>query len=321
MRFLLTLFLLISMAVVPGHALAANVHAPTITSGELFSSIDELAAKFDPAICGDCHEQIFEEWSQSAHSKTFIDPRVIKTWRTWLKQGADKETMKDWDGSEVTRMSIKSHCMWCHAPAIKYATDELVADIVGMVLTAAEDPKKSKREAAIKQLSKLNLNCYGCHNMFALKDGYWANKPEEGAIYGPRGEEDPEDPKHADYKTIKSEFMATSNFCAKCHHGCPDSVPLWQCRSLYSSYKEDYIDKGLGTERCQDCHMKPEDPDDPVSHRFPGANDKEFFAKAIEIDIEAEATTFINDYENELTPTLCLNVKVDSRSGHGIPNG
>ncbi len=156
--------------------------------------------------------------------------------------------------------------------------------------------------------------------MFAIKDGYWSNKPEEGAIYGPRGEEDPEEPKHEDFKTIKSEYLTTPKFCARCHHGCPDVVPFWQCRTLYSSYVENYVEKG-GKERCQDCHMKPADPEDPMSHRFYGVHDKDFFAEAMELEIKAEATQFINNYKNELTPTLCLEVKLTSHSGHGLPNG
>ncbi len=106
------------------------------------------------------------------HSKSFSDPRTLQTWRTFIKQGLDKE-------DHLTRMDIKSHCLWCHAPHIKYATDELVAEIIDMIITAVDDPDKSKRDAAVNELSKLNLNCYGCHNMFALKDGYWGNKPEK----------------------------------------------------------------------------------------------------------------------------------------------
>ncbi len=316
MRFLLTLFLLITVASIPlstsASGTASGAHGPTVP-GELISNIDDLAAKFDPQVCADCHELIYEDWQHSMHSKSFSDPRTLQTWRTFIKQGLDKE-------DHLTRMDIKSHCLWCHAPHIKYATDELVAEIIDMIITAVDDPDKSKRDAAVNELSKLNLNCYGCHNMFALKDGYWGNKPEVGAIYGPRGEEDPEEPKHEDFKTYKSEYLTTPKFCARCHHGCPDSVPFWQCRTLYSSYVEDFVEKG-GKERCQDCHMKPEDPEDPMSHRFFGVHEKDFFAEAMEIEIEAEPTQFVNNYKNELTPTLCLKVKVTSHSGHGLPNG
>ena len=313
MRFLLNAALFLTLALVPVAVYASGAaHGPTVP-GELISTIDGLAAKFDATVCADCHEQIYEDWKHSMHSKSFSDPRTLQTWRTFIEQGLDKE-------EHLTRMDIKSHCLWCHAPHIKYATDELVSEIIDLIIQSVDDPAQAKRDAAVQELSKLNLNCYGCHNMFSLKDGYWGNKGEEGAIYGPRGDTDPSEPIHTDFKTIKSDYLTSVNFCARCHHGCPDSVPFWQCRTLYTSYVENYALKG-GKERCQDCHMKPADPEDPKNHRFPGVHDKNFFADAMDIGIEAEATHFINNYKNELTPTLCLTVKMTSHSGHGLPNG
>ncbi len=326
MRFLLTLFSLIALALIPFSADASGTtpgaHGPTVPGETLISSLDELVEKFDTKVCADCHEQIYEEWTRSGHARAFSTERVLQTWRTFIKQGLEKEDHLD-------KMAIKSHCLWCHAPHIKYATDELVSEIIDMIIQSVDDPDKSKRDAAKKELSKLNLNCYGCHNMFALKDGYWANKPEKLAIYGPRGEQDPEEPVHevemnigTITKTIKSDYLASVKMCARCHHGCPDSVPFWQCETLYTSYIENYALKG-GKERCQDCHMPREDndPDNPRGHYFPGVHDKDFFASAIDIEIKAEDTQFINNYKNELTPTLCLDVNVTSHSGHGLPNG
>ena len=93
MRFLLTLFLLITAALIPlsvnASGEASGAHAPTVP-GELISTIDELAAKFDPKVCADCHEQIYEEWSQSGHGRAFSTPRVLQTWRTFIKQGLEK---------------------------------------------------------------------------------------------------------------------------------------------------------------------------------------------------------------------------------------
>lgn len=316
MRFLLRIFLLISVALIPLSALAsgpgAGTHAPTVP-GELVSTIDELAAKFDPQVCADCHEQIYDDWTHSGHSRAFSTQRVLQTWRTFIEQGLEREP-------GLSRMDIKSHCLWCHAPAIKYASDELVSQIIDLIIDSVDAPAQATKDAAVKELSKLNLNCYGCHNLFSVPDGYWSNAHEEGTIYGPRGDTDPNDPKHADFKTVKSPYLTSVTFCARCHHGCPDSVPFWQCRTLYTSYVENYALKG-GKERCQDCHMKPADPEDPKSHRFPGVHDKDFFASAMEMVIEAETSHFINNYKNELTPALCLNVKVISHSGHGLPNG
>jgi len=153
MRLLLTVSLLIAVALVPlsSHASGSGpgAHAPTVP-GPLISDLDELAAKFDTTVCADCHEQIHEEWSRSGHGRSFSTERVLQTWRTFIKQGLEKEDHLD-------KMAIKSHCLWCHAPHIKYATDELVSEIIDLIIQGVDDPEEAKREAAKKELSKLNL--------------------------------------------------------------------------------------------------------------------------------------------------------------------
>ncbi len=329
MRLFFTLVLLISVALVPfsvqASAGAARAHGPTVPENlELVSTIDELAAKFNSEQCGECHEEIYEQWKDSGKSHAFSSERVLQTWRTFIKQGLDKETKKDWSGSSVNRMSLKSHCLWCHEPRIKYATDDLIAELVDKIITAVDDPDQAKRDSAVKDLSKLNLGCYGCHNMFALEGGYWGNTPKVDAIYGPgTNEVDPSN--HNENveginQTITSEFLKDPKYCARCHHGCPDSVPFWQCQTLYSSYMEHYVAKG-GDKTCQNCHMAIDPEIEMASHSFPGIHDKKFFGDAMDLNIEAEISHFINNYENELTPSLCLNVILTNNSGHGMPNG
>ncbi len=329
MRLIFTLVLLFSVALVPLTSDASSsgkrAHDPTVPESiELLSSIDDIAAIYNSEQCGECHEEIYEQWKHSGKGHAFSSERVLQTWRTFIKQGLNKETKKDWSGSEVTRMSLKSHCLWCHEPRIKYATDDLVAEITNHIITAVDDPSKAKRDASVAELAKLNLGCYGCHNMFALPGGYWGNKPQVDAIYGPdKNEVDPEN--HNDNveginQTLTSEFLSSPKYCARCHHGCPDSVPFWQCQTLYTSYYEHYIAKG-GDKTCQNCHM-PIDPEiEMASHSFPGVHDKKFFGDALDIEIKAEMTHFINNYKNELSNTLCLDVILTSNSGHGLPNG
>ena len=328
MRFFVTFLMLISLALFPlaNNAFAEHgrAHAPVVPEPEkLINTIDELAAKFDPAVCGECHEEIYEQWKHSPKSHSFSTERVLQTWRTFIKQGLDRETKKDWSGSEVNRMSIKSHCLWCHDPRIKYATDELVTEIIDHIITAVDDPDQSKRDASKQELAKLNLSCYGCHNLFAVKDGYWGNKPAIDTIFGPTG--DVEQETHQENvewvnKTEKSDYLTSVKFCARCHHGCPDFLPFWQCKTLYTSYVENYALKG-GEKRCQDCHMAIDEETEEAGHSFPGVHDKKFFGDALDIAIDAEITHFINNYENELTPTICLDVTITSNSGHGLPNG
>ncbi len=333
MRFLLTFVLLISVALVPfaADASGGKAHGPTIPDQtQLVSTIDELAALYNSEQCGECHEEIYEQWKHSGKSRAFSTERVRQTWRTFIKQGLEREEKTDWSGAPVDKMSMKSHCLWCHEPRIKYATDDLVAEIVDMIIVSVDDPDQAKKDAAVKELTKLNLGCYGCHNMFALQEGadgsggYWGNEPVADAIYGPTGEVDQtnhQENVEGINQTIKSEYLTKSKYCARCHHGCPDSVPHWQCRTLYTSFEENYKANMGGDKRCQDCHMKMDPEIEMASHSFPGVHDKKFFGDAMDINIEAEIAHIINNYKNELTPALCLNVILTSYSGHGMPNG
>ena len=94
MRLFFTLVLLISVAIVPFNVDASGssgAHAPTVPDGTpLVSTIDELAAMFNSEQCGECHEEIYEQWKQSGKSHAFSTERVLQTWRTFIKQGLDR---------------------------------------------------------------------------------------------------------------------------------------------------------------------------------------------------------------------------------------
>ena len=67
MRSILSLFLLIVVALLPLTADAsssqARAHGPTVPeSTPLVNTIDELAAMFNSEQCGECHEEIYEQW-------------------------------------------------------------------------------------------------------------------------------------------------------------------------------------------------------------------------------------------------------------------
>lgn len=297
MRLSLSLILLISVVFIPQSALANPA-----------STIDELVAPYNVEGCADCHESIHDEWKDSWHGKSIIDSRVLRTWRTFILRGLDK--------SKGTRRDLKDVCLPCHVPQTKDASDDLVTHIADLIVTAVDDGDKAKREDAKKELSKLNINCLVCHNLKATPDG----NPKAGALYGPRGTVDPEDPPHEEFETIKSDFIKTSEFCAQCHHGCPPGMPSSICPTLWTSYKEYYLAHG-GTETCQSCHMKQADPDEPKSHRFPGIYEVDQAKQGIELTLNASPTQYVYHLENRVVPAVVMNVQIKNTSGHGIPHG
>jgi len=298
MRLFFVLILLISLAFIPQYALA-----------EPAKTIDELVAPYNIEGCVDCHEETYDEWKSSWHGKSLIDSRVLRTWRTFIKSGLDKSP-------QAKRRDLKDICLPCHAPFTKDASDELVTKITDLIVTAVDDGDKAKREAAKNELSKLNINNLICHNMKAVKGG--GAKP--GALYGPRGETDPEEPTHEEYETIKSDFIKTPEFCAQCHHGCPPGMPSSICPTLWTSYKERFLAHG-GKETCQECHMKAEDPDTPKSHRFPGIYEIDQAKQGIDLKLNVRPTQYVYHLANKVVPAVVVKVDVTNKAGHGIPHG
>ncbi|MBI4697748.1 MAG: hypothetical protein HY758_02215 [Nitrospirae bacterium] len=275
---------------------------PFTASAAPAATIDELVAPYDSSKCADCHEDIHKEWQGSWHGQSIVDPRVLKTFRTFILSGLDK--------SQAKRKDLKDVCLGCHAPQIRDASEELVIKIGEMIVTAVDDKDAAKREAAIKELSKLNINCIACHNQYAVADG----NPQPKTIYGPGKAKEPPHKDEFGFDTVKSEYLKSSKFCGKCH-GC--ELPSKECPTLYSSYEEHYMAHG-GKETCQGCHMKGEEY---ANHKFPGIYDKDFVKEAISIDITANTTEYVYHLENKIVPGVVVNVKLSSHSGHGMPHG
>lgn len=275
----------------------------SVASAQKATTIDELADMYSIKACADCHEEKHKEWKRSTMGNSVVDPRVLRGWRTFIKLELDKE-------STMSRKDLRI-CIDCHVPQIKDATDELVVHIAGLVMISVEDNDKAKRDAAINELSKLNLNCLGCHNLRATGfDG----KPEADTIYVPN-EIDGSAHMAAGYKTIQTGFLKTSEFCAQCHH-CPPSVPWEECPTLYTTYTEEFISKGR-TETCQDCHMTG----DEKSHRFFGPNDPDFLKDAVTLNINVRPTRYIDNYNGIFLPAVVVEVDVTNNAGHVLPHG
>jgi hypothetical protein len=298
MRLLTTLLFIVSVVVVPQFAIANQA-----------TTIDELAALTDIEQCAECHEDIHDEWKESWHGKSLIDSRVIRVFRTFIIHGLDK------DG--LPRSSLKDMCLPCHAPQAKYATPEVSAKIADLILVAADDPDQSKKDDAIKELSKINVNCIICHNMMAVPD----RKAQPGIVYGPKSLDKIDNSGHEDsgIKTEQSMYLSEAKFCAECHHGCPPGMPSERCPTQWTAYNEHYLKHG-GKETCQGCHMKMTE-DEYKSHEFPGTEDVEFAKTGIDLKLHAFPTEHLDHLNNKVMPAVILTAQVTNKAGHGIPHG
>jgi len=276
---------------------------PLTAHSEKAKTIEELIARYDSQKCGECHYDIHEGWSKSGHSKSIVDSRVLKTFRTFLLSGADRLNQK--------RSILRDMCLICHVPAVAlYASDELAEDIANLIVTAVDDKDASKRESAKKELSKLNINCLTCHGMDSAGPG---GKFTPNTIYGPGNAENPPHKDVFGFNTVKSEKMKKSEFCASCHHGCPPGMSSKECPTQWTTYTEIYLAKG-GDKKCQDCHM----PNN--SHRFKSL-EPDFAQSAIQLNLDATPTRYYYHLENSSVPALLLQVQVKNVGPHDIPHG
>ncbi len=276
---------------------------PYTVSAKKAATIDELVEMYNIKPCIKCHDDKYEDWKTSTMGNSVADPRVLMGMRSFIRLAIDEE--KSLKREDLTI------CLNCHVPQIKDAAPELIVHIGDLVLTAVEAKDEIKREEAKKELSKLNLNCLGCHN---LKGAGSNVQPKAGVIYVP---DDIDDTAHrkAGYETQKSDILETSEFCAQCHH-CPPDVPWKECPTLYTTYIEDFIRKGH-KETCQDCHMKgPE-----AIHKFFGPNDPDFLKSSITLTVNARPTKYINIYENKKTAAVVIKIELKNNAGHVIPHG
>lgn len=291
---------------------ASLILAPYSAFAEKANTIDEVMAPYDSEQCIECHEEIHENWSKSWHAQPITDPRTLRTFRTYILSGVDKLP-------EVKRTILRDMCLMCHVPAMLGASDELAEKVAEMIVTAADDKDASKREAAKKELSKLTINCVTCHGVKTpggLVNGGLPLPPDPNTIYGPG---DADDVPHGDFdfKTVKSENMKTSEFCAPCHHGCPPGMTSKECPTQWTVYQEEYLAHG-GKKTCQECHMQD---DDGESHRFPGIYEKDFAKTGVELSLTATPTKHFNHLENWSVPAVVMNVQLKNVSAHDIPHG
>jgi mono/diheme cytochrome c family protein len=314
MRFLFLFMLIVSAAMVPQMAFS-----------EQAKTIDELVSSVDSSQCAGCHSDIHDNWSKSWHAKSVTDPRSLRTFRTFILKGIDKNKKP----AGAKRTMLRDMCLKCHAPAALGASDELAEQIAGLVVTAVDDKDASKKEAAIKELSKLDINCITCHGVRTpgglvevrttegLVEGKLPAPPEPNTIFGPG---DAKNPPHKDaigFNTIKSENMKKSEFCMPCHHGCPPGMSSKECPTQWTVYQEHYIAHG-GKQTCQDCHMQGKGG---ASHRFPGIYEKEFAATAIDLTLSATPTRHYDHLEDKMMPAIVMNVKLKNNSPHDLPHG
>ena len=209
-----------------------------------------VASEPDPARpqnCGNCHEAIYREWSQSGHARSATGRHFRNLYDGLLRDNPD--------GAGV--------CTSCHAPTVGF-DDPAYYDLRLAHGTAAEGVHCDYCHKVAGTTGEPGLT----HGRFGLR----LLRPAEGQLFlGPmddvdRGED------------IYAPLYGRSRYCASCHEGTVFGVRVYETYSewLHSPARR-------AGKQCQTCHMAPtgtltnlapgkggipRDPQTLSSHRF-----------------------------------------------------
>jgi len=254
--------------------------------------------------CGNCHQQIFDEWHRSGHANSAGNRRFLS-----LYQGTD------WNGRPGHGWNLMADhplgigvCAACHAPGIDFeggATDDM---------------------RHVSGVAAQGVHCDFCHKIQDVDSdgiglthgryGYQLLRPREGQLFfGPlddvdRGED------------VFSPLQSESRYCAACHEGVVFGI------HVYSTYSE-WLDSPARRQgrQCQTCHMAPtgnmtnmapggdgieRDPATLSSHTFLPGGLQQMLRESIEVDVTLEQRG------DSLQCTVTLLAR---DAGHRVPTG
>jgi hypothetical protein len=249
-----------------------------------------------PLICSGCHQHHYEEWNNSFHAKSVRNAgfqALFQKYLEFLKKDETKQAL----GREAGPHELRQ-CIFCHAPMIQFASDELVqqvADAVG----------KGRWE----EIQGIQISCVVCHTI--APDRKWTGSfSQTGTMYGPI--EDPAPESASGHQSRFSPLHKESRFCGICH-----SVKTF---NVFCSLVFEQWEGVKGSKNCQDCHMEVEHEKVAVggkertghSHSFPGGRSKETMAGALDLSLHVEKTS-----SNE----VLIQVSMENKVPHNVPDG
>ncbi len=178
--------------------------------------------------CGECHQDIYQQWSQSMHSRSFTDP----IYRAVVDKMIEKSGGKN-----------KAFCLSCHAP---------VASVSGTTLDASVPIDWN----AFSAIAAEGVTCDFCHTMSG-NENRGKNISVSAYVYPRRGLTEVKYGRHPDannreHMTEVSSFLTSAEVCAVCHQFKHPAM-LRETQNTYREWLEGpYSERGT---RCQDCHM------------------------------------------------------------------
>ncbi len=230
-----------------------------------------------PQQCGNCHEEIYREWSLSGHARSVDNPHFRN-----LYDGSD------WHGKPGVGWSLLAEnpdgagvCTSCHAPTV--AEDDPAAfDLRRVAGTAARGVHCDYCHKVAGVSGEVGLT----HGRFGLE---LLRPSERQRFFGPlddvdRGED------------VYAPLYRESRYCASCHEGTVFGV------HVYGTYGE-WLESPARRQgkQCQTCHMAPTGtltnlapghggiPRDPASlanHRFFAGSQADMLRRCLQLAVD-----------------------------------
>ncbi len=200
-----------------------------------YAWVSSYPAADQPEQCGNCHREIFREWSAGAHARSATNPYFRN-----LYDGTDGHGNENIGWSLLAqRPEASGVCYSCHVPSLE-PDIRLVRDL----RTAGGVAREGVHCDFCHKIAEVSVEGVGVnHGRFAVR----LARPEPGRqiFFGPLD--------HVDRPSaVYSPLYRQSRYCAVCHEGIVLGT------HVYSEYSEwlasPAFKQGV---QCQDCHMRP----------------------------------------------------------------
>lgn len=250
--------------------------------------------------CGKCHEEIYNQWSQSMHSRSVSDPVYRAVFREMMTQTSGKQ---------------KAFCLSCHAP---------VASVSGKFI--GDD--SAMNWDALNTIESQGVTCDFCHTISG-NENLGKNISVGAYVFPRRGSTAVKYGRHADAQNSNhavdpSRFLINAEFCSVCHKFKHPLAGV-EIQSTYQEWlKGPYAKEGR---RCQDCHMPAysgrvvtsggNQRSEIHAHVFAGGR-SEMLKKAVTLTVWGIQKS--GDPKRPSTVDVTVNL-ANSGAGHVIPTG
>jgi len=227
-----------------------------LSFAELVENIDDLVLLDDVVQCKNCHKEHGSQWPKSAHSGSVSDFKTLKAFRSYIEFTQESPRYSE-PGAE-----LRDNCFICHAPRAKNASDRLLEDISGLIVTAVDYQGAQKGQLALKELSKISIDCCVCHMVNGMPEG----EVEPNMLYGPGWDEhELTHLRDHGFTTVGSPYLMSSKMCTRCHDDWLAGVPSI-VKKMHKNPQSHYSKAERSGKTCQSCHMMD---GDMIIHNMP----------------------------------------------------